>query len=180
MVSASLLVFYLGLLAAGVMGDITRRRVPNWLVLALLATAVVGSFVGVSAAVTPLRALTGASIGLGMWLPFWIAGLLGAGDVKFFAAGAAWIGPSLSWRATLIAALLGGVMSLGVMVWRLGVKGAAESVVVQTVNAKQLIATADVAGQEAASRTFPYALPMAVSLAAASLFPEHVLALLGS
>jgi prepilin peptidase CpaA len=37
---------------------------------------------------------------------------MGAGDVKFFAAAGAWLGPSATWRAALIAALVGGVLAM--------------------------------------------------------------------
>ena len=40
-------------------------------------------------------------------------GVLGAGDVKLFAAGAAWLGPAGVWPATTYAALAGGVLALG-------------------------------------------------------------------
>lgn len=57
-------------------------------------------------------AFLGAGTGLVIWLPMYALRLMGAGDVKLFVAGAAWIG----WQAALIAAfatgLLGGVLGL--------------------------------------------------------------------
>jgi prepilin peptidase CpaA len=37
---------------------------------------------------------------------------MGAGDVKFFAAAGAWLGPTATWRAALIAAVAGGVLAV--------------------------------------------------------------------
>ena len=100
-------------------------------------------------------------MGLGLWLPFWLMGLLGAGDVKFFAAASGWIGVALTWRAALLAAVLGGVMSLIVLIYRRGVRRTMGEVALQAQHATVLIAGADVGGSEAGARTFAYALPMA-------------------
>jgi prepilin peptidase CpaA len=64
------------------------------------------------------RAVTGLVLGFSIWIIFHIAGGLGAGDVKMFAAAGAWLGPSGAWRAALVAALVGGVLSLAVLAWQ--------------------------------------------------------------
>jgi prepilin peptidase CpaA len=63
-----------------------------------------------------LRAVTGLVLGFSIWIIFHIAGGLGAGDVKLFAAAGAWLGPAGAWRAALVAAIVGGVLSLIVLV----------------------------------------------------------------
>jgi prepilin peptidase CpaA len=55
-------------------------------------------------------------LGFSIWILFHIAGGMGAGDVKMFAAAAAWLGPGGAWRAALVAALAGGVLSLVALV----------------------------------------------------------------
>ena len=47
-----------------------------------------------------------------IWIVFYVAGVIGAGDVKFFAAAGAWLGPSATWRAALIAGVAGGVLAV--------------------------------------------------------------------
>jgi prepilin peptidase CpaA len=179
-VSTSLEVVFLAALAWGVYSDVSARRVSNKLVLSILALGFVAALVGDSSVASSfVAALLAALLGLALWIPFWFAGLLGAGDVKFFAAGSAWLGPALTWRAAVIAALLGGVLSLAVIARRSGMRVATETLAVHTAQARSVIANADIAGSEAASRTFPYALPMALALAFAALAPSRVLALLG-
>jgi prepilin peptidase CpaA len=168
-----LLAFFAAMLVA-VWNDVFDRRIPNALVMALLAIAMLGWMSGASPGASLLSAVAGLGIGLGLWLPFWLLGLLGAGDVKFFAAGCAWLGAGLAWRAAIVAALLGGIMSVAVMLWRGGLRSTMQSVTLQTVHARHIIANADIAGSEAAARTFPYALPMALALGIAALYPTRL------
>ena len=63
-----------------------------------------------------VRALSGLALGFSIWIMFHVAGGMGAGDVKLFAAAAAWLGPGGAWRAALVAALAGGVLSLGALI----------------------------------------------------------------
>jgi prepilin peptidase CpaA len=51
-------------------------------------------------------------LGFGLFIAFWPMGLIGAGDVKLFAAIGVWLGPAATWQAALIAAMVGGVMAL--------------------------------------------------------------------
>ncbi len=176
MLSHVLFFVFMACLVGGVYSDVTARRVGNGLVAGILVLGLIAAFIGqVSLAASLLSAVLGALLGLALWLPFWLAGLLGAGDVKFFAAGSAWLGPALTWRAAIVAALLGGVLSLVVIARRSGLRGATEMVAVQTAQARSIIANADIAGSDAASRTFPYALPMALAIALAALVPSRVL-----
>ncbi len=103
------------LLAAACVTDVRARRIPNALVLALLAAA----FVRVAAAPAaaglaagPGSAALGAVAGLALWVPLYAAGAFGAGDVKLFAACAAWLGPAGVPGATLYAAVAGGALAL--------------------------------------------------------------------
>lgn len=169
---------YLALLMYGVFSDVRFRRVPNAIAVLLLLVGFAGTLAGRSEAATLVASVLAVTIGLLLWLPFWLWGLLGAGDVKYFAAACSWLGVSLTWRAAILAALIGGVMSLAVMVWRSGFRRAAETVVVQGAQARAMIANADISGSEAASRTFPYALPMAVAIVLAAFAPDRLLAFL--
>jgi prepilin peptidase CpaA len=100
------------LLLAGCATDIRDRRIPNLLVLVILASGVLYSVATLPLGEALLRSLAGAGLGFGIWIAFWLLGLLGAGDVKFFAAAGAWLGPQGAWRAALVAAILGGVLAI--------------------------------------------------------------------
>jgi prepilin peptidase CpaA len=102
--------------------DIRARRIPNKLVATVLVLGVL-----VSAASDPvmpglLKALGGVSVGLVVWLPGWLLRMMGAGDVKLFAAAGAWLGPFGALNAALFAAVSGGVLAL---IWMVAVRGAA-------------------------------------------------------
>lgn len=100
-----------GLLLAACAHDLRARRIPNGLVLATL-----GAGLAHAAAAAPAPglavALLGVLAGLATWLPLYALGMLGAGDVKLFAAAAAWLGPHGVLPATLYAALAGGALAL--------------------------------------------------------------------
>lgn len=170
-------VVYLGLLAIGVITDVRARRIPNLLVLVIAGAGILGALAGISLAHSLIDALLGALVGLALWLPFWLLGLLGAGDVKYFAAAASWVGVGLAWRASLLAALLGGVMGVAVLIYRQGVRHTVGEVALQARHASVILADADAGAADARARTFPYALPMALALATVVLFPDvlHVL-----
>ena len=98
--------------------DIRTRRIPNPLVIVIGA----GGFVH-SIATRPLgpaiwHSAGGLTLGLAIWILFWVGGMLGAGDVKLFASAGAWLGPPATWRAALVAALVGGVLALAVVIRR--------------------------------------------------------------
>lgn len=163
---------FLGALVLGAVSDGRHRRVPNPLVLSMLALALLGGLSSASPAGGLLGTLAGAGVGLVLWLPFWLLGMLGAGDVKFFAAGAAWLGPALGWRAALLAALLGGAWSVAVLLRRSGVYQTLSLIVTQTLHTSAFAHNADVSSVSAEARTLPYAIPMALAIAGAVLAPE--------
>jgi prepilin peptidase CpaA len=109
---------YTTLLVIACITDIRWRRIPNVLVLVLTLTGF-----AFSVAMEPwwpglLRAVAGLGLGFAIWILFHVAGGMGAGDVKLFAAAASWLGPSGAWRAALVAALAGGILSLGALIWQ--------------------------------------------------------------
>lgn len=166
---------FLLLLAIGMTTDVRARRVPNRLVLVMLGLACLSAIGAWSLAGSLGGFAMGLAVGLAIWLPFWFLGLLGAGDVKFFAAGAAWVGAPLAWRAALITAVLGGLMGVVILLRQRGARQTLAGVVLQYQQASQIIASADVAAADATTRTFPYAVPMALALGGAAIVPQHVL-----
>lgn len=103
-------------------GDIKTRRVPNYLTLAG-ALAGLGFQLGYHGWPGLKEGGLGLVLGLGLLMPFYLLGGLGAGDVKALAAMGAWLGP---WRTLILFAymgLAGGLLALGVLWWR-GLLGA--------------------------------------------------------
>ena len=100
------------LLAAACVSDLRTRRIPNALVLALAAAGLVFAVVSRPWLAGLGFSLGGLATGLAIWLPFWLLGMMGAGDVKLFAAGAAWLGAGEAVEAALLAAFAGGALSL--------------------------------------------------------------------
>ena len=109
---------FTALLALLARSDVAARRIPNRLVAALAVA-------GLCAAATVFRepvGITGApagfALGLAVWLPFWLTGAIGAGDVKLAAAIGAWLGPAGVLAASLLAGIAGGVLAVAVLVRR--------------------------------------------------------------
>jgi prepilin peptidase CpaA len=95
--------------------DIRTRRIPNLLTFggALLALlfAVAGDGPG------GLRtSMEGWAVGLVLFLPMFLLGGMGAGDVKLLACLGAWCGPQQAFWMAIYAMVAGGVMAAGVAV----------------------------------------------------------------
>jgi prepilin peptidase CpaA len=99
------------LLAVGCVTDVRSRRIPNELnALNLLGGLTYGFTTGGLPGI--VSSLAGMALGFAIWIAFYALGAMGAGDVKFFAAAGAWLGPAATWRAALIAALAGGLLAM--------------------------------------------------------------------
>jgi Flp pilus assembly protein protease CpaA len=59
--------------------------------------------------------MSGLTLGFAIWIAFFVIGAIGAGDVKLFAAAGAWLGPGATWRAALVAAALGGILAVAML-----------------------------------------------------------------
>jgi prepilin peptidase CpaA len=114
------LVAYTAVLAACAVCDLAARRIPNVLVfpLAALGITVGGLTRGVAGAGWATACL---ALGLAIWLPFYLVRAMGAGDVKLFAAAAAWLTPGAVLDAALLSALVGGILGV---VWFVRTHGA--------------------------------------------------------
>jgi len=109
--------------------DLLQNRIPNVLVLlALLAGLVLneagpangreGMFSYFPGALGGAQALLGALVGLGLFLPLYLAGAMGAGDVKLLAALGAFAGPMEVVGVALCIAASGGVLALAITLLR--------------------------------------------------------------
>jgi prepilin peptidase CpaA len=91
--------------------DIRAKRIPNFLTLggAALAFTYSGIVHGASGIAVSMGGwLTGAVL----FLPLYLLGGMGAGDVKLLACIGAWLGPRTALFAALYSSIAGGVMAL--------------------------------------------------------------------
>jgi prepilin peptidase CpaA len=148
--------------------DLRTGRIPN---LLTLGAAVLGLLVAATTHGLPgmWGSLAGWLVGCGLFLPFFLLGGMGAGDVKLLAAIGAWLGPSTTMFAALYTGVAGGVMAL--------VLSAARGYLTQLImNLWGLLIFWRIAGvrpmpgltlRTAASPRLPYALPIAAGTVAA-------------
>lgn len=97
-------------------GDVTRRRIPNWLTFSL---ALAGLVQGLSPWGTATFASSLGGLAVGFALP-WVGYVLGgmkAGDVKLVAAVGAWVGPGGAVAVFAVAAVTGLVFVIGQGLW---------------------------------------------------------------
>ena len=91
--------------------DIRSRRVPNWLVLPLMAAGPI-VFIVVSGGHGLLESFLGWGLAVMVFgLLNWLGGM-GMGDVKLMAAIGAWIGPRQLFLAMILTFLAGGLMAI--------------------------------------------------------------------
>jgi len=102
---------------AAAASDVRTRRVPNTLTFG----AALAAF-GWSAAASGLHgletSLLGWVTGLLIFLPIFALRGIGGGDVKLLAAIGAWLGPIGAVETALGGAIAGGVLAVGVGIWR--------------------------------------------------------------
>ena len=157
------------LLAAACFSDLRTRRIPNLLVL---TTAVAGIAIAVLTkpwAAGLIQAGTGFGTGLVIWLPFYALGMIGAGDVKLFAAASTFLGPRLAIEASLYTALYGGVLAFVYMLTRSGVAGTLIRVG-QGVRQPELLRN----DPSAQRRRMPYALAIAAGILTVVFWPGYI------
>jgi prepilin peptidase CpaA len=119
------------------------------------------------------RAVIGLAVGLAVWTPFYVLRLLGAGDVKLFAASAAWLGLRGALEAALLAALIGGALAL---FWMLRVRGIADSLrsLAVALSAPSVLMDTHVERQPQGVR-IPYGVALAVGAGVIGWWPGLIL-----
>lgn len=160
------------LLVVGCVTDLRSRKIPNELVLAILVT---GWLFALAVSQDAMRALVmslaGTAVGFGIWILFYVVGVIGAGDVKFFAAAGAWLGPGATWRAALVAAVAGGVLAIVVLIMEKRL-GAVLRRITLAASSRTLVAVPEqtIAPGES-HRPLPYGVALAIGALAVAWVP---------
>lgn len=98
--------------------DVVSYEVPNWVSVFLLAAfAVVAVFAGMAPTTLAWHLAAGGTMLLVGWGLFAL-GLIGGADAKLLAAAAVWTSWALLAELLLVMALLGGLLALGLILWR--------------------------------------------------------------
>jgi prepilin peptidase CpaA len=97
-----------------------KLKVPNWLTFPMIVAGW-----GYSAAFSPFAgweglmfSLVGTAVGLGLLLPAYAIGGMGAGDVKLMAGVGAWVWPTITLYAFAVSAIVGGALAIAMIVLR--------------------------------------------------------------
>jgi prepilin peptidase CpaA len=158
------------LLAAACVSDLRSRRIPNRLVLVTAAIGIMFAFVGHGWLGGLAFGGGGLITGLAIWFPFFAFGMLGAGDVKLFAASATFLGARTAVEGALYTALFGGVLAAVFMVANSG--WAATAFRIGNAAHQPMLLR-----QEPSShgRRLPYALAIAAGVLSALWWPGYLL-----
>jgi prepilin peptidase CpaA len=158
------------LLAAACLSDLRARRIPNVLVLVTAAVGIVFAVTGNGWLGGFVRAGGGLVTGLAIWFPFFAFGMLGAGDVKLFAAAATFLGARAAVEGALYTALFGGVLAAIFMIANSGLATAAFRVG-HAAHQPMLLRQ----GSGSHGRRLPYALAIAAGVLTALWWPGYIL-----
>jgi len=104
-------------LSIAVATDVVQHRISNLLIVMMLSCGLVLA-AGLLQMAGFVAALQGALVGFLILIPFYAIGGMGAGDVKLLAAIGTFLGPWGVLVAGILALGLGGILGLGVILWR--------------------------------------------------------------
>lgn len=149
------------LLLIGCISDLRSRRIPNELVIAILVTGWLFALLGPNPGQALLMSGAGTIVGFGIWIAFYLVGAIGAGDVKFFAAAGAWLGPGATWRAALLAAVIGGVLALIFLVMEKRF-GSALRRIALAASARTIAVVPETPSEQGRYRPLPYGVALAI------------------
>ncbi|MEO8561456.1 MAG: prepilin peptidase [bacterium] len=159
---------FIGLLMIAAASDVRARRIPNALVLVLAVLGLAYSAFTLPVLIGASRAALGLGLGFSLWIPFYALGMIGAGDVKLFAAGCCWLAPSQVIVAALLSAFAGGVLSIIALVLA---HGAGITVFRIAQVARDPTALATPLNTPEGRPTLPYGLALVVGLGVAGWVP---------
>lgn len=109
--SSNAITLLLPFIAAATVMDLFERRIPNFLIAAMLATGLLVQ----TATLSPIAvvwSIAGVAVGFLMMLPMYALGGMGAGDVKLLAGVGSFFGPVATFYAGLSTLVAGGIVGL--------------------------------------------------------------------
>lgn len=114
----------IALLLAATVSDARHRKIPNWVtmpgfLLGFLLT-VASSDTGITSAIP--HSFLGAAVALALWLPVYVLGKFGAGDVKLLVMAGTFLGPVGILWASLWTLIAGGFLAAAVLISTYGVR----------------------------------------------------------
>jgi prepilin peptidase CpaA len=107
----------IALVLAAAWTDLKTRRIPNWIPVSGAACGVAVQ-VWHSGLPGVLPCIAGAALGMAIFLPLYMLGGMGAGDVKLFTAVGILVGPQTLVLVFVLTGLLGGVAAGMLALWR--------------------------------------------------------------
>lgn len=110
-----------GVLLTAAITDLRWRRIPNRLTFAAMAVGLIAQ-AGHDGWPGAFFSLAGIAIGLGLLLPVYAMGGMGAGDVKLLGAVGGFLGPGGVVTAFMMSALVGGLYALAVCLRHWGMR----------------------------------------------------------
>jgi prepilin peptidase CpaA len=152
------------LVAAAVIDGI-KLKVPNWITFPMIVGGWIYSTVAFGWAGLGWS-LVGTAVGLGLLLPAYAIGGMGAGDVKLLGGVGAWVWGTVTFYAFCVSAVAGGVIAVGmVVVTRAWQKHHAQfwqitNEILTIKNPEQLAAIA--AERKPTMLLLPYGIPIAI------------------
>jgi prepilin peptidase CpaA len=115
-------------LLIAVVTDLRSSRIPNWLTFSAMGFALAGhAWLGSMHGV--LFSLAGLGTGLGLFFLIYLAGGIGAGDVKLMAAIGAFVGVYGVLSCAWLAMVVGGVYAIAAMCYQWGLASAGQRLV---------------------------------------------------
>lgn len=104
----------IALVAAAGWSDLRTRKISNWItvpgaVLGVVLQTINSGWTGAAAS------LAGLALGIGIFIVLYIAGGMGAGDVKLFGAVGALVGPQALVLVFVFTGLVGGLAAVGAL-----------------------------------------------------------------
>lgn len=102
------------LLGTAIASDLRWRTIPNWLTGSSILVGL-GLHTFINQWTGLIFSLEGAALGLGLFLFMYVAGWMGAGDVKLFVAVGSFLGPAQTISAAIVIALVGGLLAFAIL-----------------------------------------------------------------
>ena len=150
-------------LLIAVLTDIRSSRIPNWLTFSAMGFALAGH-AWINSVDGLLFSSAGLATGLGLFFLIYLAGGIGAGDVKLMAAIGAFVGVYGVLSCAWLAMIIGGIYAIGAMCYQWGLAATGQRLVYAAYGAV-------VVGGSAWSRelALPFKLRYGLAIAAGTL-----------